>query len=110
MCGQKVFSSEHKYPSHCGWATFYNTADASSNSDAGSNTIVQCGSGNSGVDSGISASSCVERAIDTFDGLVRTEVKCSKVSQTYLVVITQYHYHRTVLRHGKACVSTMRFR
>ncbi|XP_075239683.1 peptide methionine sulfoxide reductase MsrB-like [Convolutriloba macropyga] len=74
VCGQRVFSSEHKYPSHCGWATFYNTADqASINTGSTNGSGIQSSeslSGNTG--------SCVERAIDTFDGLVRMEVKCSK--------------------------------
>merc|ERR1712062_5099 len=51
VCGHELFSSEGKYASHCGWATFHKAS-------------YQTGS--------------VDRAIDTFDGLVRTEVKCSK--------------------------------
>ncbi|XP_063715364.1 peptide methionine sulfoxide reductase MsrB-like [Symsagittifera roscoffensis] len=50
VCSEPIFSSEHKYPSHCGWATFHDTVSQSS----------------------------TDRAVDTFDGLVRIEVKCSK--------------------------------
>ena len=53
VCDNPVFSSDAKYKSYCGWATFHKP---------------------------FSDENCVDTAVDTFDGLVRTEVKCSKAS------------------------------